>query len=571
MRNRVQLSCVECRRKKAKCNRLEPCTNCIKSSTLCLYTKTTQNTLEFSNQIEFVYRNHATSYYTYNKKRMVDFCHLDPKLNYIRSILDSGELEKAVGKKLRRNELNMIRKVNLENYGVDPKIHNLIEFLVGMSFQFCIFNPVTVQTIQKSYLTFGLNSYLINCISALMFPKYLLLRGIIKSLPLKDNIFYIKSLHLLTCSSTLKSEIALGTIYLLCFETRCGNLWGAMVHHGMAKSACLELRLHMVDADNQACLKKYQSIETCEKRNAWWCIMGVEIAMSLIYNLPITAQSNPKQCHMPHHLLNFSPGPYSVDEDIEHSFQNIYSPSIYEKLPHFNYVSIIIWLAEAAVIILGEFKGFYKSSKDIQYRAKLLSNLDEKFGIILNISKFFNLVDYEAKLKTTPLDYANTSALFIVITFNAFIMFFYEAIYHAYIDIKLFNLAEDYKLKMKDRAKSLFSFIAKTIKLRNYPDPEIDLTQYYISIQIIPDILVSLIKLFTPIRTIEDMEQVKFVFELLYEFSLYYPKSKLYYDWCAEQMKTNVRFNYTNDIITISQKGILKILEKSLNKQFFFQ
>jgi hypothetical protein len=130
----------------------------------------------------------------------------------------------------------MISKVTLENYGVDPEVHNLIEFLVGMSFQFSIFNPITVHTIQQSYLENGLNSYLINCIAALMLPKYLLLRGILKPLPLKDNMFYIKSLHLLKCNSTSKSELALGSLYLLYLESSYGNYWGAMIHYGTSKS-----------------------------------------------------------------------------------------------------------------------------------------------------------------------------------------------------------------------------------------------------------------------------------------------------------------------------------------------
>jgi hypothetical protein len=99
MKNRAQLSCVECRRKKIKCNRLEPCASCIKSSISCVYSDNPQITLESSNQSRHIYRNHATSYYmlngikridskwfnlTYNLERMVDFCHFDPKLYYIK-------------------------------------------------------------------------------------------------------------------------------------------------------------------------------------------------------------------------------------------------------------------------------------------------------------------------------------------------------------------------------------------------------------------------------------------------------------------------------------------------------
>jgi hypothetical protein len=139
----------------------------------------------------------------------------------------------------------------------------------------------------------------------------------------------------------------------------------------------------------------------------------------------------------------------------------------------------------------------------------------------------------------------------------------------AYIDLNNFKLANKYKSNMKVIAKSLFNFIIKTMKLRNYPDPEIDLTQYYISNQFTPDLFVSLIKLFTPITTIEDNNQIQFIIEILYEFSLYYPNSQLYSDWCTAQMKSNGKFICTNDIKTIFQKGILNILDKSLNRQYF--
>jgi hypothetical protein len=69
-----------------------------------------------------------------------------------------------------------------------------------------------------------------------MLPKYLILRGILEPLPLKNNIFYTKALYLLTCSSTSKSEIALGAIYMFLFETSYGNVWAALVHFGLAKA-----------------------------------------------------------------------------------------------------------------------------------------------------------------------------------------------------------------------------------------------------------------------------------------------------------------------------------------------
>jgi hypothetical protein len=98
MRNRIQLNCAECRRKKIKCDRLEPCAGCIKSNIVCVYNKFAQKSIEFSNQSKRAYESHANGCYTiykmrriYNKwfnltytlERMVDFCHLDPKLNYI--------------------------------------------------------------------------------------------------------------------------------------------------------------------------------------------------------------------------------------------------------------------------------------------------------------------------------------------------------------------------------------------------------------------------------------------------------------------------------------------------------
>jgi hypothetical protein len=326
----------------------------------------------------------------------------------------------------------------------------------------------------------------------------------------------------------------------------------------------------MIDADNQPYLNSNQSIELCEKRNAWWYIQGMDVVRSLLYDFPIGMRSNPEQCHIPHHLLNFSPGPYPVDVNINLSFQNSYSPSIYEILPHFNYFSIVIWIAELIMLVLSEMKAFYKSPNDADLREKLLNIIAKKFEeIITKNSKHFNLLDYKENLKTEPSAYANASILFIIVTFNSFIMLYYKSVSIAYTDINCIKFADKYKLKMKATAKSLFNFIIKTMKLKNYPEPEIDLTQYYICSQFTADLLMCLIKLFTPITTIEDNNQVKFLLELLSEFSLYHPMSQLYSDWCTAQMKSNGKFICTNDIKTIHQKGVLKVFEKSLNKQYF--
>jgi hypothetical protein len=327
----------------------------------------------------------------------------------------------------------------------------------------------------------------------------------------------------------------------------------------------------MIDVYSHNFHKSDQSLEICEKRNAWWCILGVEAIMYLLYNIPISSKSNPKHCHMPHHLLRFSPAPYSVAENIGITARISNFTSIYQAIPNFSYLSILIWANEVIVFIIEGLKEFYKSSKSVDYRLKLLAELDEKYEeVVLKNSKLFDLLDYESKLKAKPSSYANASALFIVVTFNAFTMFYYESISIAYIDVKHFKLAEKYRLKLNVVAESLFNFIIKTMKLRNYPDPEIDLTQYYISSQIIPDIFVSLMKLFTPIRAAQDSDNAQFILELVSEFALYLPMSQLYPEWCTAQIKTNGRFVYTKEEISKnSQVRILKIFEKSLTKDFF--
>jgi hypothetical protein len=329
----------------------------------------------------------------------------------------------------------------------------------------------------------------------------------------------------------------------------------------------------MIDADNHTSLKNEESIEVCEKRNIWWCIMNVEVIMSLLYNFPIGSQFNPEQCHFPHHSLNFSPGPYSIDEKIDHNSQNLYSHSIYRRLPHLNHLSISTWAGEIIDFFIRKLEEFYKSSKGIGDRVKILIELDSLFDEIVHGNSYlFDLLEYEKNLRDNPADYAKASALLIVLTFNPFIMFFYEALSNCYIDVKDIKASEKYKKKVKAQARSLFKFIIKTMKLRNYPDPEIDLTQYYISSHAIPDIFISLIKLFTPITSAEDRKNAQFILELVSEFSLYFPMAQHYSDWCMALIKTNGRFNFSKEKNAhSSERNFLRILEKSLNRQFFCQ
>jgi hypothetical protein len=329
----------------------------------------------------------------------------------------------------------------------------------------------------------------------------------------------------------------------------------------------------MIDADNQTSLKNEESIEVCEKRNIWWSIMSIEVIMSLLYNFPISVQFNPEQCHVPHHSLNFSPGPYSIDEKIDHKSQNLYSHSIYRRLPHLNHLSTLTWGSEIIDFFIRKLEEFYKSSKGIGDRVKILIELDSLFDEIVHGNSYlFELLEYEKNLKANPKDYAKASTLLIVLSFNTFIMFFYEALSNCYIDVKDTKASEKYKNKVKTQAKLLFKFIIKTMKLRNYPDPEIDLTQYYISCQVIADLFVSLIKLFTPITSAEDRKNAQFILEVVSEFALYFPMSQFYSDWCMDQIKTDGRFNYTKEKSAQNpQRSMLKIVHKSITKQFFCQ
>jgi hypothetical protein len=326
----------------------------------------------------------------------------------------------------------------------------------------------------------------------------------------------------------------------------------------------------MIDADNQTSVKNEESIEVCEKRNIWWCIYDVEVIISMLYNFPISSQCNPENCHMPHHSLNYNPSPYQVMEDIDHTTHFVSSPSIYQRLPHLNHLSILTWACRIMDFFIRKLGGFYKSSKGIGDRVKILIELDSLFDEIVHGSSYlFDLSKYEKNLKANPTDYAKTSSLLVVLTFNSFIMFFNEALFNCYTDVKDTITSEKYKNKVKNQGKSLFKFIIKTMKLRNYPDPEIDLTQYYISSHVFPDIFISLIKLFTPITSAEDRKHAQFVLELVSEFSLYFPIAQQYSDWCMSQIKTNGRFNHNNDAKTNSQKGMLRILEKPLNREYF--
>jgi hypothetical protein len=67
MRERIQLSCVECKRKKIKCSRDEPCSSCLKYNTYCFYIKKNKNSIELGqkNNIE-----NQSSHHLKNIKRL---------------------------------------------------------------------------------------------------------------------------------------------------------------------------------------------------------------------------------------------------------------------------------------------------------------------------------------------------------------------------------------------------------------------------------------------------------------------------------------------------------------------
>ncbi|KXN72261.1 hypothetical protein CONCODRAFT_4897 [Conidiobolus coronatus NRRL 28638] len=46
MRPKVQQNCVECKRRKIKCSRAQPCSNCLKSGVFCFYINKKQISIE---------------------------------------------------------------------------------------------------------------------------------------------------------------------------------------------------------------------------------------------------------------------------------------------------------------------------------------------------------------------------------------------------------------------------------------------------------------------------------------------------------------------------------------------
>jgi hypothetical protein len=95
MRERIQLSCVECKRKKIKCNRNEPCSNCLNSNTYCFYIKKNKNSIELGQQnttesqlSHYHLKNSMRleskwSKLTFTLERIIDWSCVDPQINSI--------------------------------------------------------------------------------------------------------------------------------------------------------------------------------------------------------------------------------------------------------------------------------------------------------------------------------------------------------------------------------------------------------------------------------------------------------------------------------------------------------
>ena len=104
-----------------------------------------------------------------------------------------------------------------------------------------------------------------------------------------------------------------------------------------------------------------------------------------------------------------------------------------------------------------------------------------------------------------------------------------------------------------------------TLRLQNYQNsPEFDLTQHYISCPTIPVLILHLIKVFIPMESLEDRENLQFLLEIMKLFSNYSPNAELYVKWCQCQIKTNGRFYFSpEDDITNPVRGLLKFFRKA--------
>jgi hypothetical protein len=153
--------------------------------------------------------------------------------------------------------------------------------------------------------------------------------------------------------------------------------------------------------------------------------------------------------------------------------------------------------------------------------------------------------------------------LMAIMLFNTFHIFYFLLLSKYLHHLNDYSEAKLHKIEAKILCQELIGFISRTMILPGYPDPKVDLTQFYVSCPLIPLILTQLIKVFLPAESTEDIQILQFFVELMKQFAIFSPYAEVYLQWCQSQIKTNGKFFFSpNSGVTPPTRIMSKVLQE---------
>jgi hypothetical protein len=322
------------------------------------------------------------------------------------------------------------------------------------------------------------------------------------------------------------------------------------------------MRLHCLDEHHSQSPKIDTTREAVEMRSGWWGCLASESVASLLFLRPVNLIPNPKQTQIPSPHTNFSPSPHHQFDDF-YSYTEPYTynmmDGVYQKDSQVNSMSKLTCMA----VYLGHaFNNYLKFYTNVPDQIEIYQNLKFKFFSLLNsVDGHFSLTQYMQGVRTNPDFYATTAHLTGCITYHGI-----QVICHL-IESKLdkefnqLNISNENMVKAKVHSNKLLQFIKSTLQLPNCPPPDIDLTAYYSSSQIIPIILLQLTKAFIPVKSAEDLDSLQLLASIIQKYSILSQHYTIYFDWCQHIIKHNGYFSLNK--ISKDENLVIGLLRES--------
>jgi hypothetical protein len=300
---------------------------------------------------------------------------------------------------------------------------------------------------------------------------------------------------------------------------------------------CYEAKLNTLDAYQDLQLMEYD-LNTCEMRNVWYCFLINEIAYTANTLTPMKVEFNPKNVYLPHPNFNFTPTKMDPRKILNSVVIDVLSTSPYEIHTNFNSMARLIWLNQAFIPVLNLYSKFLDTKLGFE-RMLIVNEILNSLELVQYYFYKFDLKTYEQNVIRNPGYYATTSQLSTLIIFHHSNIFYHLLLAKFYTELKQFDLAEKYRSNGKVYANELLKFTKRTLKLPNYPLPDLDLTQLYLNCQWIPTAIVQTSRIYIPVSNASDLQNLQYVVELCRFYSYFNEKLKSYVEWCESQISTN--------------------------------